>query len=174
MSYGRNFGMRAFTGIIRDGRNRVPSDAAMYIGAPVCVDSTTPGYLVAATADQAPDQTCGVVVYEHIQYKGVDAALTTYADYPFNQAPAGQYAQMVHGIGTKVWFRNTDAKTLYDGRVQAAGGLLADSVDTDTLTPGDQLGPDGSGKFKVVTSNAWFTVESVNSTTGVVDARFEF
>jgi hypothetical protein len=171
-TYSRNFGFRSFANIVRDGRARVPATGnAFKIGAPVV--ATDDG--LAAAGAGAATTGAGVVVFEHIQVKGTDPALAGTAE--FDYVPVGAYAQRVHGVGTKVWFRNTASKTLYDGRVIAAGGLLANSVDLGTLAVGDALTPDGAGKFKVAngtTDGNWLIVTSVNATTGVVEAEFTF
>lgn len=179
MSYGRNFGMRSFENVVRVGRFRVPATGTpLMIGEPVMLDDANPGRLKAATEAAAPSANCGIVVFEHIQNK-MDA-LTTNHDAPYNQVPLGQYAQMMHGAGTKVWFRNTGAKTLYDGRARTAFsfvvGALAD------LSPGDGLVPDGAGKWRATDGSetadvggaAWLVVEQVNPTTGLVEARLTF
>lgn len=167
----------SFENIVRDGRFRAPSDATLQIGQPVMLDSAKPGFLKPATAAVAPGPNCGVAVFEHIQPRGKDAALNTASD--FDTVPSGQYAQMVHGPGSKVWLCNTAARTMYDGRVRAAAGLLAASVTVSSLKPGDGLTPDGSGKFKVAATGAspdpvWLVVEQANSSTGAVEARFTF
>ena len=190
MSYSRNFGMRSFENVIRDGRFRVPkTGTALVIGAPVILDGATPGFLKAATAAAGANSAGGLVVFEHIQVKGVDPVTTTTSDAPFNQVPLGNYAQLVHGVGVKVWFKNTAAKTLYDGTTQAAGSRI--SGDLTAIAVGDGLVPDGAGKLRkavetptIVAGNItalgearWFTVEQVNAlttSTGSVEARFEF
>lgn len=186
MSYSRNFGMRSFENIVRDGRFRAPKTGTPFlIGAPVQVNPVNPGaagYGEFRAAPEAitPDPTCGLVVFEHIQNKS--DALTTVYDAPYNQVPLGNYAQIIHGVGTKVWFRNTVDKTLYDGRVQAGGGLLVDGTDLTTLKPGTGLVPDGNGKLRTtdgsdtadVGGDAWLVVEQCNPSTGRVEARFTF
>lgn len=172
MSYSRNFGMRSFQNLVRDGRHRAPATGTPFaIGAPVEVDPANPGRLKAATDAKAPSQLCGLVLFEHIQLKGVDSAITTSSDKPFDEVPLGEYAQMIHGPGAKVWFKNTAAVTLYDGRTRPAAGLIDGTVEV-----GDGLVPDGAGKLrKAVTDElAWLTVEQVNTSTGMVEARFEF
>lgn len=187
MGYSRYFGMRSFENIVRDGRFRVPKTGTPFkIGAPVVLDGATPGFLKAAGDGAPAGPAAGVVVFEHIQLKGVDTSLVGPHDAPFDQVPLGQYAQMVHGAGTKVWFKNVGDKTLYDGRVQTGGTLLAASVDLATLTPGTGLVPDGAGKFRVAAAadlsatppvlaeTPWLVVEQVNPTTGLVEARLTF
>jgi len=173
MSYSRNFGFRSFENIVRNGRFRSPkTGTAILIGAPVIIDTATPGFLKPATAGAALGLG-GIAVFEHIQAKGVDTALTTSSDSPFNAVPLGQYAQIVHGPGAKVWFKNTADKTLYDGRVQTGVSLIPASG----LAVGDGLTPDGAGKFKkatIGTDPVWLFIEQINATTGLVEARFTF
>lgn len=175
MAYSRNFGMRSFENVVRDGRFRTPrTGTPLKIGAPVTLDPSAPGFLKEAGAAATPGPNAGLVVFEHIQNKS--DALTTTSDSPYDQVPLGQYAQMMHGPGTKVWFMNTADKVLYDGRTQAAGGLLASSVDVNTLAIGAGLVPDGSGKYRVAAGaeSAWLVVEQVNPSTGRVEARLTF
>lgn len=177
MAYSRNFGFRSFENIVRDGRSRTPAGTAYQIGEPVTLDPATPGFLKQAAAAEGADGASGVLVYEYIIPAGVDPVLADISAAPFNTVPGGAYAQMVHGAGVKVWFKNTAAKTLYDGRVRAAAALLAASVNLATLAPGDGLTPDGAGKFKKAngtTDPNWFVVEQTNATTGLVEARFNF
>lgn len=175
MSYSRNFGMRSFENIVRNGRFRAPKTGDLIvIGAPVSLDPATPGFFKAAAAAAAPNSASGIALFEHIQAKGVDTSLTSTHDEPFNKVPAGNYAQIIHGAGAKVWFKNTTDKTLYDGRTQTGGGLIA--TDIATLNIGDGLVPDGAGKFRVAATgeSAWLTIEQVNPSAGLVEARFEF
>lgn len=169
MSYGRNFGMRSFENIVRDARFRMPSTGSpLRIGEGVMVDTANDGKLVRATNGVAPTVLCGILIYEHIQNKS-DALVTSYDD-PYDKVPLGVYAQFIHGIGTKVWFRNTPLKTLYDGRQRAA----FDFVTLSGLAVGEGISPNGSGIWVEDASAPWLTVEQLNSTTGVVEARFNF
>lgn len=174
MGYTRFFGMRSFENIVRDGRFRTPAGSNWLIGTPVTIDPANAGFLKEATADEAPSAVCGVLVFEHIQMPGLDPALSTGAD--MVTVPGGRYAQMVHGAGAKVWFKNVDDEVLYDGRPLVGGALLADSVDVSALALGTGLSPDGAGKYAAtgVGDVAWLTVEQVNPSTGLVEARFNF
>lgn len=174
MSYSRNFGFRSFENIVRRGRLRTPAASSFKIGAPVTLDPAAAGFMKAAVAG-ASTAGAGVVVFERIQAQGVDAQLAGTAD--FDTVPASTYAQIVSGNGTKIWVKNTAAKTLYDGRTIAAGTLLNVSVVLSGLAIGAQLTPDGSGKFKVAngtTDGNWLTVTSVNTSTATVEATFNF
>lgn len=179
MGLSRNFGFRSFQNIVREGRLKTASGSSHKIGAPVLIDPANPGQMKAATAGAASTGG-GVVLYEFItqvdgSLRGVDPLLASTVD--FDTVPAAQYAQVVHGNGVKIWLKNTASKTLYDGRVIPAGGLLAGSVVLGSLAIGAQLTPDGAGKFKVAngtTDGNWLTVVSVNTTTGVVEATFNF
>lgn len=179
MSYSRSFGMRSFENIVRDGRARVPSTGTAFkIGAPVMLDPANPGRLKAATEAVDPGPNTGIVVFEHIQNKG-DALVGPY-DAPHDSVPLGQYAQMVHGAGAKVWFKQTADKALYDGRTQAGYEFIVDAI--GSLAIGDGLVPDGAGKFRKtdgsttadVGGKAWLVIEQINTSTGVVEARFTF
>lgn len=176
MSYSRNFGMRSFENVVRDGRFRVPkAGTPLLIGSPVALDAANPGFLRLATAAERPSPLTGAVVFEHIQYKGVDTFLTTNVDAPFNRVPLGQYAQMMHGVGTKVWLRNTTGSALYDGRTQEAITILSGAAPV----VGDGLVPAGDGTWRVAVGGAtpetaWLFVEQANPTTGLVEARFNF
>lgn len=185
MAYSRNFGMRSFENIVRVGRFRAPTTGTPFkLGAPIMLDDAAPGFVKAATEAVAPSANCGIAVYEHIQNKS--DALTTSSDTPYDQVPLGQYVQMVHGPGAKIWLKNTEDKTLYDGRVQAGVIVLDDgagaAMDVSTLDVGMGLVPDGNGRFRAtdgtttanVGGSAWLVVEQVNTSTGLVEARFVF
>lgn len=180
MSYTRNFGFRDLTAIIRDGRNKVPTGLTggdvngFLIGSAVTVDSSNPGSLKRPGAAAAPTALSGIVVYEHIQFQGVDPFLTTQYDAPFIYAPQGRYAQMVHGAGVKVWLKNTADTPLYDGRTQPGATVVSTSL--GSIAVGDNLTPDANGLWAKASdaTTAWLTVESVNATTGLVEARFTF
>lgn len=179
MGYSRYFGMRSFENVVRDGRFRVPATGVpLKIGSPVQLDGDNPGRLMTADAAAAPGPNCGLVIFEHIQNKS--DSLTTVHDSPYDQVPLGQYAQMMHGAGTKVWFKDQDDKTLYDGRTQVGGSLLADGFDFAAAKPGDGLVPDGAGKLRALDTGAatpetaWLVIEQVNPTTRVVEARLTF
>jgi len=175
MSYSRNFGFRDFTNIIRDGRNKTPSTGnPLVLGTAVVVDPANPGVVKVPAADDSPSALSGILVYEHIQYKGVDAALTESVD--MDTAPKGQYVQIVHGPGVKVWFKNTPEVTLADGTVRAARTMVAGAGATPTLAVGDLLTVDTDGTWKETSTaaDAWAVVESVDTTRGLVEARLTF
>lgn len=172
MAYTRFFGMRSFENIVRDGRFRTPAGSTLLIGEPVLIDPATPGFMKQATAGAVPNAGAGLVIFEHIQHPGLDPLLVGGGD--LVNVPGGRYAQIVHGPGAKVWFKNVAGRTLYDGRPVVGGSLLADSVDVTALKPGDGLVPDGAGKYKTATTNVWLTVEQCNPSTGLVEARFNF
>jgi hypothetical protein len=181
VSYTRAFGFRDLTAIVREGRFQVPTglsgaDANGYlIGTAVTADPANPGLLKRPAADAAPTALSGIVVYEHIQFQGVDPFLTTPLDPPFIYAPMGRYAQVVRGNGVKVWLKNTTTLPLYDGRSQA--GLTMVTTSLGSVAVGDSLTPSGSnGQWKksTVAGTEWLTVTSVNATTGLVEARFTF
>lgn len=185
MSYSRNFGFRSFENIVRDARFKAPADAGtpdlLWIGEGVVVDPTAAGYVKRAGAGEVVSPGCGIAVYEHITnaglggYNGVDMSLTSPQDPPFDTVPPSRYLQFVHGIGTKVWFKNTTTRPLYDGRSQVGRTTVAGLGATPTVIVGDYLTPDGSGAWKEATGGdgKWLWVEHIN-TNGTVECRFTF
>lgn len=175
MAYSRNFGFRSFENIVRDGRNKVPATGNPFlIGTAVTVDGTNT--LVRPSANAAPTQLSGVVVYEHIQYQGTDPFLQSPNDAPYTTVPLGRFAQMVHGIGVKVYFKNTADQPLYDGRIITGQSLVAGlGIATPTIAVGDYLTPAADGTWvEGSSSNGWFLVEQVNNAAGLCEARFLF
>lgn len=169
MSYTRNFGFRSFENIVRDGRNKVPATGSPYlIGTAVQVGAGN--VLVRPTAASAPTALSGIVVFEHIQYQGVDPFLISPQDFPFTVVPLGRFAQMVHGVGVKVYFKNTADKPLYDGRTQPGATLVA-----GTPAVGDYLTPAANGTWAVGdATNGWLQVEHTVPSTGLYEARLTF
>ena len=135
------------------------------------VDAATPGRLKRATNGVTPNVLMGLLVFEHIQNKS--DALTTNHDAPYDVVPLGVYAQFIHGIGAKVWLRNTPLTTLYDGRQRAAVNWVA-AGDLSGLAIGDGLSPDGSGGWSEDASSPWLLVEQIDSDNGLVEARLTF
>lgn len=169
MSYTRNFGFRSFENIVRDGRNKVPGTGSPYlIGTAVQVGAGN--VLVRPAAASAPTALSGIVVFEHIQYQGTDPFLTTPQDFPYTVVPLGRFAQMVHGVGVKVYFKNTADKPLYDGRTQPGATLVA-----GTPAVGDYLTPAANGTWAVGdATNGWLQVEHTVPSTGLFEARLTF
>lgn len=174
MSYTRNFGMRSFENIVRDGRFRVPrTGSALKIGSPVALDANNAGYLVAVVAPQAPGPNTGVLVFEHILRSSLAGQLASPVDPPYDVVPLGSYAQMIHGVGAKIWLRNTADKPLYDGRTQVGYAPVAATL--SALKPGDGLAPAANGTWDAAgTDVPWLIVEQINPATGLVEARFTF
>lgn len=172
MGYTRNFGFRSFENLVRDGRFRVPKEESYAIGSPVTVGSD--GFLTRPAEGADPSQLSGIVLFEHIQMQGVDPFLSSPQDGVFQFAPAGQYAQMVHGQGAKVWFRDVGSKTMYDGRTQENEGLVTGLGD---LEVGDGLAPGADGevwKKAGLDDTPWLEVQQVNPDAGLVECRLTF
>lgn len=176
MPYSRNFGMRSFENVVRKGRLKTPATGdPLVIGTAVTVDPANAGRMKAVTAATAPDALSGILVYEHIQFQGVDTALVTNHDAPYNLVPRDRFAQIMSGKGAKVWFRNTAEKTLYDGRVQDDATLVTGvGGESPAVNVGDFLTPAAGGWAKGTAANGWLQVEQVNHAAGLVECRVNF
>lgn len=171
MGYSRNFGFRSFENIVRMARHRTPdSGSQLVIGSPVEVDPANEGRLRQAGAALVPHPGCGILLYEHIQYQGDDPFLTTASDK--DTVPLNSYAQIVRGNGVKVWFKNTEEKTLYDGRTQAARTMVAVGA---TPSVGEYLTPAGDGTWQEGTAaNGWLWIEQADFEGGFFECRLTF
>lgn len=181
MPYTRNFGMRSFENVVRAARFRVPASASaegdgqegglFLIGTAVKIDPDNPGFLKRPDANEAPSPACGVVVYEHIQRMGSDPFTTTALD--FEVVPAGQFAQVMRGPGVKVWFKNNEDHTSYDGKTRQGRSIVDGIGATPTIAVGDFLTVKADGTYvKGTAENGWFLVEQVSG--DLVECRFTF
>lgn len=175
MGYTRNFGFRSFENIVRDGRNAIPLDSedTWVIGTAVVVDTDNQGKVakpdtVGGTAAVAPNPGCGVLVYEHIQYKGDDPYLVNPADK--DTVPVGEYVQLVRGNGTKIWLKNTEDKAKYSGS-PVPGRQMVDPA----AVLGDYLTPDADGFWEVGdATNGWLWIEQLDADSGLFECRLTF
>lgn len=182
MGYSRNFGFRSFENIVRDGRSRIPRDSEdlWVLGTAVEVDTANQGFVTKPTGG-APSPGCGVLVYEHIQYKGDDPSLVNPNDK--DTVPVGEMVQVVRGNGTKIWLKNTDDRPLYDGRPvsgrqmivgadDGAGGTT--DVDFSTLV-GEYLTPNAEGFWEVGdAATGWLWVEQADADAQLAECRLTF
>jgi hypothetical protein len=173
MGYSRNFGFRSFENIVRDARSRIPHDSedTWVLGTALVVDTENQGLVRKPEAGEAPHPGCGVLVYEHIQFKGFDPHMVTGSD--LDTVRPGEYVQVVRGNGTKIWLRNTDSKTMYDGASRAAREMI-DLGDAETLL-GEYLTPTTDGTWEVGSAaDGWLWVEQFDAETGLAECRFTF
>lgn len=121
----RNFGMRRFTNLVREGRLRAPASGdVLRLGILVEQDPNDPDRVreadltaVGGSGDVRLNL-CGILWYEHDSQ--------TYNDPRFGDAagqlvqdlwwaPNNRLVQVLHGPGAKVWLRNTAANTTEPG-----------------------------------------------------------
>lgn len=141
--YGRNFGFRRSdeTMAIREGRQKVPASGTFVQGECVVIDPANPGFLKRGAAGEiAVPGYSGMLVQEEIWDRSVYGRQVL-DSFSLDEVLNNRLATIWSGAGTKVWFRNTTAQTRADGRVIAAGGLLASPA---TIAAGDYLGWDGT------------------------------
>jgi len=164
----RNFGMRRFTNLVREGRFRAPaSGTALVLGTLVQIDGSDTDRIEQATAaagvgvggsGDVRTDLCGILWYEHDSqtfntppFGGAAGGLVQDLDY----APNGRMVQVLHGAGTKVWLRNTAADTAEPGlnyTPTRAAVTMVNSI--GTVAVGDLLGWDPTGYWAVTTEAA--------------------
>lgn len=181
----RNFGIRRFTNLVREGRFRAPaSGTELRLGTLVEIDSTDTDRIrqASAVAVSAGGNTavelCGLLWYEHDSqtYEGV-AAGTLMQD--FDTAPNGRMVQVLHGKGAKVTFRNTADSTTEPGlnysNTRAAVTMVTGlGGATPTIEVGNLLGWNNTSKAFEATSTvaeAVLRVTAVDNTLNTCDAE---
>ena len=177
----RNFGMRRFTNLVRDGRLRAPLAGSVRLGAMVEEDPGALGYVREATNSGAAGtgtvQTsrCGVLWYEHdaATTEGIAAGILVN---DFNFAPPGRLVQVLRGKGAKIWLRNTAANTTSPGlnypNTRPAVTMVASIA---TVAVGDLLGWDPAlHQWKEVTApdDAFLLVTEKYTDGLTIDAEF--
>jgi len=159
----RNFGMRRFTNLVREGRFRNGS-TALRLGTLVQIDGADPdlveqasaaGVAIGGTGDVRTDL-CGILWYEHDSetfnspaFGGAAGQLPQDLD----TAPAGRMVQVLHGAGAKVWLRNTAQDTTEPG-LNYPATRAAVTMFNGTPAVGDLLGWDTTGYWAVTVDPA--------------------
>lgn len=186
----RNFGMRRFTNLVREGRLRAPSDADLTLGSGVSQNETTTTEVEVMPAGVSnggggiDGKLVGALWYEHDSQTYNDPAWGGAAGglrQDLDTAPRTRMVQVLHGPGAKVWFRNTEADTTEPGlnydatrtEVEIVNGLGTDFG--DSVTVGELLGWNNSTSqwdVTTVAAEAVFRVTDVNAALNECDAEF--
>ena len=161
--YGLNFGFRRSdeSVVVREGRLKVPVTGTFRLGSLVTFDPASPGYLMAAAANEVGEGgTCGVLVQEEIWDRSIYAP-TRIDSFYYGVARNNRLAVIVSGPGGKVWLKNTTGQTRADGRVVAAVQM----VDfTAAVGVKDYLTWDGTKFLKGTSANSMLRVTLTNGT----------
>lgn len=183
----RNFGMRRFTNLVREGRFRAPAAADLRLGTLVEIDGSDTTRVRQATAtaigggSSVRTSLCGILWYEHDSqtfnspsFGGAAGQLPQDLD----TAPRGRMVQVLHGPGAKVWFRNTEANTTepglnFDNTRAAVTMVTGLGGATPTVEVWELLGWNTSGYWAVTTNvdEAVLRVTFVDNTLDVCDAE---
>lgn len=184
----RNFGMRRFTNLVREGRFRAPAATELRLGTAVEIDPADTDRVREATANatgavgaDVRSQLVGVLWYEHDSqtfntppFGGAAGQLVQDLD----TAPPNRMVQVLHGPGAKVWFRNTEANTTEPGLNYAsdrAAVTMVNGLGSAGVNVGDLLGWDAANDYWEVTTTveeAVFRVTWVDDDAAVLDAEF--
>lgn len=169
----RNFGIRRFTNLVREGRFRAPAAADLRLGTAVELDptSTSDPQEVRQVDGAGPNDLggtgitglVGVLWYEHDSQTYVGAPFGSLMQ-DYDTAPRGRMIQLLRGAGAKVWFRNTEASTTEAGlnfpSARAAVTMVAN------------LGAHGTGNLGTNVLLAWDAVNGYWATTAVLAEAF--
>ena len=186
----RNFGIRRFTNLVREGRFRAPAAADLMLGTGVELDpatATDDPQSVRAIDGGGPNDIggtgilglVGVLWYEHDSQTYVGAPAGSLVQ-DFNLAPRGRMVQVLRGPGAKVWFRNTEADTTESGLNFPASRDEVVMVEdlgfhgTNDLAVDDLLGWDaGNSRWGItaVLAEALLRVTYVDHTINTCDAE---
>lgn len=183
----RNFGMRRFTNLVREGRLRAPAASSLRLGTLVEQDPSTPAEIREADATSGAaiggsgdvrSGNCGILWYEHDSQTFNDPRFGGAAGQlpqDLDTAPGGRMVQVLSGKGVKVWLRNTGANETEPGlnfpSSRAAVTMVA-GVGT-TLAVGDLLGWNAATNQWTETadaSEALMVVTSIDTTLDKVEA----
>lgn len=179
----RNFGMRRFTNLVREGRLRAPATGdALRLGTFVEQDPNSDEYVrQAETAvvggSDVRTITCGILWYEHDSQTLVGQAVPSLAQ-DNDHAPHGRLVQVLHGPGAKVWLRNTAAATTEPGLNFPNNREAVTMVDglggaSPSITVGDLLAWDSTNGYYTATTDlteAVLRVTAVYNDTATCDA----
>jgi hypothetical protein len=187
----RNFGMRRFTNLVREGRFRAPAATELRLGTLVEIDpgdtdrireaDGTSGVAVGGSGDVRTDL-CGILWYEHDSQTFNDPRFGGAAGLlpqDLDTAPPNRMVQVLHGPGVKVWLRNTAENTAEPGlnfepvraAVQMVDGL---GGATPVVVVGDLLGWNASSDDWEVTTDAaeaFLRVTNVDNNLDTLDAE---
>lgn len=187
----RNFGMRRFTNLVREGRFRAPAATELRLGILVEIDpadtdrvreaDSTSGVGIGGTGSVQTDL-CGILWYEHDSQTFNDPRFGGAAGQlpqDLDTAPPGRMVQVLHGPGVKVWLRNTDVNTTEPGLTYPSTRAAVTMVDglgvaTPTVEVGELLGWDSANNYWAVTTTAaeaFLRVTHVDNTLKTLDAE---
>lgn len=184
----RNFGMRRFTNLVREGRLRSAAGSSLRLGIMVEQNPGTPAEIREADGTSGAaiggsgsvlNSNVGILWYEHDAqtyntpaFGGAAGLLPQDLD----TAPAGRLVQVLSGKGVKIWLRNTALDTTEPGLNFPAERAAVTMVNNIAgLTVGDLLGWDDGSTFwdaTVDATEAFMVVTSIDQSDTRVECTF--
>lgn len=182
----RNFEFRVSPRHGQRGVGYLGGATVLTSGVPVVFNSDNDGlgrneFILATGATAIPKPGLGgILVFENIDYHGVDPLLNTYSD--VDTVAPGKAIQVVSGSEVEVALINTTTDTFLNRedypstRIMVAGVSIATPTVAagNFLTPGTGNASAGYWAETADASEAWLIVTGVDSETGVVEARLNF
>ena len=183
----RNFGMRRFTNLVREGRLRSPAGSSLQLGSLVEQNPGTPAEIREADGTTGAaiggsgsvlNSNVGILWYEHdAQTYNTPAFGGAAGQLPqdLDTAPGGRMVQVLSGKGVKIWLRNTALDTTEPGLNFPAERAAVTIWDVAGTTVGETLGWNASTNTYDVTtdaSEAFMVVTSIDAALLVVEATF--
>ena len=182
----RNFGIRRFTNLVREGRLRAPAGSSLRLGILVEQNPSAPGEIREADgtsgvavggSGSVQASNCGILWYEHDAQTYNDPAFGGAAGQlpqDLDTAPGGRMVQVLSGKGAKIWLRNTAQDTTEPGLNFPATRAAVTMVNNiGGLSEGDLLGWDDSSHYWDATTDlteAFLVVTSIDTTLNKVEA----
>ena len=171
--YGLNFGFRRSdeSMAIREGRQKTPVGVELLQGTAVEIDPANPGFMrqSAAGVTNPLSGYHGLLVQEDAHLFSIHEPMWR-DTYQLGRTKPNKLSVIWSGKGTKVWFRNTQDESRFDG-ADYTGVQIVDLTGVDV---GDGLTWNGTRWAASAGADRWLTVTLVNTAAAYCEAVLDF